>query len=171
MTRRTTAELQAVLSTGHLAGFDEHHYLRDVVDSVVDLDTYEENIASGNPLFVEQVLWTLTGADMDDDTDQAFTKRGTFSNFLITKIRVVNASVDLDTAAGGIYEAAEKGGTAIVADSQAYSALTAATLGTDLTITAHGLDVLSAEALYLSLTTPQGAAATADVYVIGIPLS
>jgi hypothetical protein len=48
--------------------------------------------------------------------------------------------------------------------------LTAAGKFIDLTIDSgytSGGDVLTASNIYLSLTTPQGAAATADVYVFG----
>jgi len=87
----------------------------------------------------------------------------------VTKITTKNASVSLTTAAGGIYTAASQGGTAVVANSQAYSALTAASLALDLTIaTTPGKTVYSAgQALYLNLTTAQGAAATADFYAWG----
>jgi hypothetical protein len=78
--------------------------------------------------------------------------------------------LSLTTAVGGIYPAASKGGTAVVANSQAYSGLTAATKFVDLTIASgytSGGDILTVKNLFLSLTTPQGGAATADVYVYG----
>jgi hypothetical protein len=78
--------------------------------------------------------------------------------------------LSLTTAVGGIYPAVSKGGTAVVANSQAYSGLTAATKFVDLTIASgytSGGDILTVKNLFLSLTTPQGSAATADVYVYG----
>lgn len=87
--------------------------------------------------------------------------------FTITNILVTNASVSLTTAVGGVYTAASKSG-AIVSAGQVYSALTAANKFVLLTLSGAALtDVINQANLYLSLTTPQGAAATADVYVYG----
>lgn len=122
-------------------------------------------------LMAERVLWKLVGANMNSTADQAFIKQFTFSNFLITHLRVVNTSASLTLAAGGIYTAASKGGSAIVAATQLYSGLTGATLGLDLTAAAVGLGQLSATALYLALTTAQGTASTADIYLLGVALS
>lgn len=110
----------------------------------------------------------LIGANMNVTTDQAIplfvppTKR-----FRVVKITVENASLSLTTAVGGVYRAASKGGTAMVANSQAYSGLTAGTLALDLTLATATTVEAVATALYLSLTTAQGAAATADVFVYG----
>lgn len=120
---------------------------------------------------VEQLLFTKVAANMNLDTDQALIPTGAFSSIIITGVRCVNASTSLTTAAGGIYTAASKGGIAVVAAAQAYSALTGPTLGAELTLAAAGLDILATSALYLSLTTAQGAAATADFYVRGIILA
>lgn len=87
--------------------------------------------------------------------------------FTITNILVTNASVSLTTAVGGIYTAAAKSGP-IVSAGQVYSALTAANKFVLLTLSGTALtDVVNQANLYLSLTTPQGVAATADVYVYG----
>ncbi len=117
---------------------------------------------------VQQLLFRLTGANMNATTDQAFVPYlwTPGAQFLIERIRVVNASISLTTAAGGIYTAAAKGGNAIVAAAQAYSALTGPTIGLDLTIAAVGNGLQTATPI-LSLTAAQGAAATADFYVYG----
>ncbi len=117
----------------------------------------------------EQILFKLVGANMNITTDQPFLPVGgaPFADYLITRIRVVNASTSLTTAAGGVYTAASKGGNAIVAAGQAYSGLTGSTLGIDLTVAAVGAGQQSATPI-LSLTTPQGGAATADFYLIGV---
>lgn len=117
-----------------------------------------------------QLLWKLTAANMNIDTDQAFTKQATFATYLISGVYVVNASTNLTTAVGGIYSAASKAGP-LVAATQVYSGLTGGTLGILATIAALGLAVQSSTTLYLSLTVAQGGAATADFYVIGTPLS
>jgi len=121
--------------------------------------------ATGN----DQLLGKLIGANMNATTDQAIpiTRIGT-QKYLITKIFVTNASTSLTAADGGIYTATSKGGTAIVAAAQVYTALTAATVGLDLTLAVNNTYVL--DNLYLSLTGAQGGAATADIYVFGIVL-
>lgn len=88
--------------------------------------------------------------------------------YVVRFITAQNASISLTTAVGGIYTATAKGGSAIVANTQVYSALTGATKIVNLTLAAvAGTDVRTESLLYLSLTTPQGAAATADIFVFG----
>jgi hypothetical protein len=122
-------------------------------------------------LGMSQLLFKKIAADMNAVTDQILTKAWDFDDYLIERIRVVNASISLTTAVGGIYTAAAKAGIAVVAAGQVYSALTGPTLGVDLTVAPAGLDVLTADNLYLALTTAQGAAASADIYVFGVPLT
>jgi hypothetical protein len=83
------------------------------------------------------------------------------------RIVVTNASVSLSTAAGGVYTGTGKTGTVIVAAAQVYSALTTALLALELTLNVPNNVIAANTSLYLSLTTPQGVAATADVYVYG----
>ncbi len=173
MTRKTVAELEARLSTGDSSDDSiAAGMIQDLVDSYLDLDTHEANLAgTGSVLLnVSKVLFTLSGADMNVTTDQAFTKVGTFGNYIIQTIRAYSPSTDLTAADGGIYQAASKAGNAIVASTQVYTTLTAATEGMDLTLTAFGRDVLTATPI-LSLTGAQGGAATCSFYVIGIPLT
>lgn len=116
-----------------------------------------------------RLLWSLVGASMNIDTDQALAKAFTFTNYIIDRIVVTNASVSLTTAVGGLYTGSAKGGAAVVAADQAYSALTTAT--STLALTIADSDRRSNSAFNLSLTTPQGAPATADIYVYGYVLS
>ncbi len=97
-----------------------------------------------------------------------FLKIATFQiKYSVEYIVVTNASLSLTTAAGGFYTAASKSG-AIVAAGQVYSALTAATKFIKATLTGTALtDLQAGTNLYFSLTTGQGAAATADIYVFG----
>lgn len=120
---------------------------------------------------VNQLLARLIGADMNVTTDQTIPwllggPNTTSFRYVLDRVLVNNVSTSLTTAAGGIYTAASKAGVIAVAAAQAYSALTGATLGLDLTIAAAGKAILTAGPI-LSLTTPQGGAATADVYVFG----
>ncbi len=115
------------------------------------------------------LLGKLTSANMNVTTDQgiAIHLPAGVAKYTVEKIDVTNAAVSLTTAAGGIYTAVAKGGTAIVAAAQAYAALngTAAKL-LSLTLAVTN-STFTAPILYLSLTTPQGGAALADVYIWG----
>lgn len=104
--------------------------------------------------------------NMNSTADQAIILPS--ANWIPTAIVVTNASVSLTTAAGGIYTAAAKGGTALVTAGQVYSALTANTKQVALTLA--NTDRQTVGTIYLSLTTPQGGAATADIYIYGRPL-
>lgn len=110
-----------------------------------------------------KLLGSLVGANFNSTADQTIAMNS--SSYIIDAILVTNASISLTTAAGGFYTAASKGGTAVVAAGQAYSALTAATK--QLSATLANTDRRTATSLFLSLTTGQGAAATADVYIFG----
>lgn len=121
-----------------------------------------------------RVLFRLIGANMNSTADQQFTKVGTFTTWTTSgagAYKLVNPSVSLTTAAGGVYSAASKGGDQLVASSQTYaSATTVGTSSQSMTGSALGNGVRT-ETPYLSLTTPQGAAATADLYIFGTALS
>lgn len=125
---------------------------------------------------------SLIGANMNVTTDQAIPISVPSYTWMVDDIVVSNPSVSLTTAAGGVYSAISKGGVAIVSSGQAYSGLTtnaANTTGNALALTLstagnttdfQGFGVSDINLLYLSLTTGQGAAATADVRVFCKPL-
>ena len=127
----------------------------------------------GNQLpdrFGQILLGQLIGANMNSTGDQQIVIFSAPAKYIIRRIVATNASISLSTAVGGIYPAVSKGGTAIVANSQVYSGLSASGKFVDLTVASgytSGGDVLTVKSIYLSLTTPQGAAATADIYVYG----
>jgi len=116
----------------------------------------------------DMLLGVLYSANMNVTTDQLITLSYLPAGvkFRVRRITARNASISLTTAVGGVYTAASKGGTAIVANSQAYSALTSSAIDVDLTF-AVNTTLAAATPIYLSLSTAQGAAATADVYVYG----
>jgi len=114
-----------------------------------------------------RMLGVLKGANMNSTADQPIAialPPGT-STYVIDKIIATNASTSLTLAAGGLYTAAAKGGTAIVAAAQVFSALTSAAkvLNPTLAVT----DKRTEATLFLSLTVAQGASATADIYIVG----
>lgn len=136
---------------------------------VLGRNTLTANIkTSGSVLATgtEIMLGSLIGANMNVTTDQAIpiTRIGS-KRYQITRITVTNASTSLTAADGGIYTAASKGGTAVVAAAQVYTALTSSTVALDLTLAVN--NTYNVSNLYLSLTGAQGGAATADVRVYG----
>lgn len=125
----------------------------------------------------------LYGANFNTTSDQAIPISMPSATWTVDSIAVSNPSVSMTTAQGGVYSAASKGGVAIVANTQAYTALTGntanttgnymtATLATAANTTAFQGPTQNSpiKTLYLSLTTAQGAAATADVRVFCRPL-
>ena len=115
------------------------------------------------------MLLASLAANMNSTADQALAIPST--SWIIEAILITNASVSLTTAAGGFYTGASKSG-AIVAAGQVYSSLTSSTKILFPTLTgAATTDRLTVSTIYLSLTTAQGTAATADVYVFGTRLN
>jgi len=113
-------------------------------------------------------LFVLRGANLNITTDQAFTKVGSFTRFAVTSILARGLTGNALIAAGGIYTAAAKGGTAIVAAGQAWGALSA--LDKVLSLTLAALTDAQTATPILSLTTAAGGAATADIHVFGYVL-
>jgi hypothetical protein len=140
--------------------------------------TSASNISAGTlnstrlPTGLAGVLTSLRGANFNTTSDQAIAIPARITAFQITGIVVTNCSTSLTLAAGGVYPTTSKGGTAIVAAAQVYSALTASSILLGLTVAAGPLVTRYAVSnVYLSLTTGQGSAATCDVYVIGVDLT
>lgn len=125
----------------------------------------------------QRVIASLFGADFNDSNDQPISIPPEITAFQLTGIVVTNSLVSLTTAVGGFYPQSSKAGSPIVAAAQVYTALTGPNLLLNPTLTAFALSArfsvanLPDLAIYLSLTTPQGVPATADVYLIGIDLT
>src|SRR3954468_7933019 len=114
----------------------------------------------------------LRGANLNTTADQPITLTGTNPNYRVTAVYVANPSAAVTTAAGGFYTAAAKAGLAVVAAGQVYSGLTSVgpnTAGSLISLTVVNGN-LTANPLYFSLTTAEGTARTADVYVHCSPL-
>lgn len=114
------------------------------------------------------LLGILRNVNMNITTDNTIPMVA--ASYNLRRITMTNASISLTTAAGGIYTAASKGGTAVVAAGQVYSSLTAPTISLDLTLAVSNV-ITAANPLFLNLTTAQGAAATADLYIYGERIS
>lgn len=157
-----TGILQAgSITPGHLAIWGTNGVIRD-----------------GGTLFgASRVLASQLGANFNDTGDQPILLPTNVTAFQLTGILVTNSAVNLTAAVGGFYPAASKAGTPLVAASQVYSSLTGATkllactLEAAVATTRYSLTNLADWAIYLSLTTAQGQAATGDVYVLGVDLT
>lgn len=116
----------------------------------------------------QQLLFVGRALDFQLTTDQALTKMFTGTNYRVTDICAVRKTGGGSVAcAGGIYTAAAKGGSAVVGVAQSWVALAAGKIVAATLAALVATDILSAAALYLSLTTGSTAAVTADVFVYG----
>ncbi len=116
------------------------------------------------------LIGQLLAADMNSTDDQPFQMlTSPNGSFQIKQITATNAQASLNTVVGGIYTDIAKGGTAIVASGQIYSAITDPTFAFDLDIieTPGNTYWPDGTGIYLSLSTPQGAPALADFYIYG----
>lgn len=124
---------------------------------------------SGAP-YSPMLLFRLANADLAIVTDQALSKTGTFTAYKVTEIvfrRISGAASAL--TAGGIYPAAAKAGTPLVATAQAFAALTGAGKLVIATLEAIlATDAQTATPIF-SLTVASGTACAADVYIYGYP--
>jgi hypothetical protein len=113
----------------------------------------------------QEPLAILTSADLNTTSDQAIPLPT--GSYIIDNVIFTNASATPTVAAGGVYTSSAKGGTQIVANSQLYTSLSSATKYLDATLHADTATTTYSGSLYLSLTTAEGSALTADVYVYG----
>lgn len=153
-------------SLGNSFTSDQDGIIRNVsfTQDVTDLQAAGCRVIS---FWAPDLLFYGKALNFNSSADQQLNQTAWTGKFRPSLITVTNASVSLTTAAGGVYSAAAKGGTAIVAAGQAYIALTAALLALDLTLNSPATVFASGTPVFLSLTTPQGGAATADINVYG----
>lgn len=118
-----------------------------------------------------RALFRLTGANMQSTADQQFTKQGGFTLFMPTFIVAIRRTGGTTgTCAGGIYPAAAKAGTALVANTQNWVTLSTTNKIVSATLAAGTLTDAQNATPYFALTTGSTAAATADVYIFGTVL-
>ncbi len=137
-----------------------------IIDGVPAIDL-GELIASGCSALT--FIARLAGADMNSVDDQPFQLMVTNLAYRISNIVALYATVSLDTAVGGIYPEADKGGSSIVDAGQLYSDLTAPALSVNLSISAGQGAVIRPAGFVpiFSLTTPQGVPALCDLFLFG----
>lgn len=153
------------VTSGNVYVADQFGIISSVATTQDQTDLSAAGCATLNPNPTD-LLGKLSAANFNSTADQAVPINNAV-RYRIRRISVLGATLSLTTAAGGLYTGAGKTGSAIVANTQAYSALTTPTTALDLTLALPSLVLLAATPLFLSLTTGQGAAATADVYVYG----
>jgi len=123
----------------------------------------------------QTVCANLLGANMNVTTDQQFNWGGLNGNpvggqFLVTGLLAWNPSISLTTAAGGAYNTTGKSGV-LIAAATAYSSLTVASSAQLTAAAATSVFTYTQTMPYFSLTTGQGAAATANIALLGICLA
>lgn len=140
-------------------------------------------VQDGGPIAVSQrnVMASYRSASLNTINDQPIPIPQRVVAFQLVGILITNASISLNTAAGGFYPQPGKGGVPIVEATQTYSLLSNSSLLLYATLSSFGQNTrfsssnLSSIAGYknvwFSLTTPQGVAATADIYVLGVDLT
>jgi len=120
----------------------------------------------------QRVLCSIRGANFNSTGDQPCALPASVTAWAPTAIWVTNCTGTFTLAAGGVYPAASKGGTALVAATQVYTAVTGSTVIAPLTLAATiATTRMTVGTLYLSLTTAAGSAASCDLYVTGLDLT
>jgi hypothetical protein len=124
-----------------------------------------------NPANQQQVLFKLAGANLQLTTDQPFAVVYTGSAYLVTGVFARQRSGAASIAcAGGIYDAAAKGGNAIVSAAQSWVTLASGVI-VSATLAALTSTMLLTATPILSLTTGSTGACSADLYILGVDLS
>lgn len=112
-------------------------------------------------------LFTLPLANFNSALDQALLKAWDFTVYVIKEVLVTSPSGPIANARGGIYTGASKSGVPVIAATQSYTALSSSTDTLNPLLNNGATATLSAP-LYLSLTTPEGSAATASISIMGL---
>lgn len=118
----------------------------------------------------ERVLASKRSANMAITTDQSMTVVSGVTKYTVDRVIATNCSATPVLAAGGLYTAASKGGSAIVGSGQVYTAFTSASTMLPLTL-AITTSTFTPGTLFFSLTVANGTALTCDIYVIGTDLT
>jgi hypothetical protein len=113
------------------------------------------------------ILFALRGANMQSVSDQVFAKTFVGTNYRVTDIISIRKTGAASViCAGGIYDAASKGGNALVSAAQSWVTLAANVNVAPVLAAVVGTALLNTTP-YLSLTTGSTAACTADVFIVG----
>lgn len=154
------------VSSGNTYQADQYGIITKVssTQDILDLQAQGCSVLAPNPT---DLLGKLITANFNTTADQAIPLYNA-TPLRIRRITVWGTSLaGMSTAVGGFYTGAGKTGTTIVANTQVYTGLTNANTALDLTLSNASLVLNSGSLLYFSLTTPQGALATANIAVYG----
>jgi len=113
-------------------------------------------------------LFYLDNANFNTTVDQAMQQAFQFTKCTLQFVSINGATIPLTTAKGGIYTAPSKGGTVILPATQSYAGLSSATDVINPPIMISGQQIMTPSVVYFSLTTPQGATATANISLMGL---
>lgn len=124
------------------------------------------SVAASN---IQQTLFILRGADMTIATDQAFTKVFPGTKYVVYNVVGVRKTGAFGTAClGGIYDAASKGGNALVAATQTWAGMSGANTCQEAVLAAIANTTVETATPFLSLTTANTGALTGDLFISGI---
>lgn len=119
-----------------------------------------------------RVLCSVRAANMNTTADQSCAIPAAVTAWTPLSILATNCTGTLTLAVGGFYPAASKGGTPMVAATQAYSSLTTSTIVLVTTLAANiATTRYTISTVFFALTTAAGSAATCDLYVTGTDLT
>lgn len=125
---------------------------------------HPSNLATNQAI---RLLASYQGVNVNAGGDTVLPINNT-SSYSVSNVIFTNASTSLTTALAGVFTAPSAGGTAIVANA-ALSAMTSASVVSQRTVATTAAQ--TSQNLYVNVGTPQGAAATMDVFVYGYDLT
>lgn len=144
--------------------------------TVTQLATYLAGLF-GKPGFVGQFVATgVNFNSANSDNEIALSLPSGFTRFVVNQIRISGASQTLTTATCSVWTAAGGTGTAIVASGTAITVSTASegtannTQNLTVATSTSSFRLADVPSLYFRVQTAQGAAATANVTVVIIPV-
>lgn len=140
-------------------------YGSEALIPMVTFDAKGRATAASNKQPRYGLLGKLTAVNLNLAGDNNITITAT--KYTVTKVLIESASISLTMVTAGLFGAVGGGAPQICAD-QALAAITGTGKWTVMTISGAGLtDILTAATLFFRVGTPQGVAATANVWLFG----
>ncbi len=112
-------------------------------------------------------LFIIPSADMTSIADQQLIQSFPFSQYVIDRIVIGQATGPVTEATGGIYTTPSKGGQSVVPAVQNYAGLKASTDVMNPSLSAPGTTIMNT-GLYLHLDTPNTLPSSVSIFVMGI---
>ena len=127
------------------------------------VSNHPQNLSSNQAL---RLLASYQGVNVNAEGDTILPILDT-ATYSVSNVIFTNASVSLSSAAAGLFTA--PGASGAIVSNAALSALTSSTVVSQRTVASTAAQ--TGQNLYLNVGTPQGAAATMDVFVYGYDLT